>query len=288
MLSLNVKLITMIISVSLCIGGGYSIHKINENKSADIEMSTEDSANNTDDNINFEEDNETSEKEDDVTDDGNSIGSNTESDANIISGTITEDEESNLSQSNSPSSDLGNNVAINNNCNNNVGDSNNSNGNNNVVIPNNPNNSQDNSQNTITNSSENFMEQVEQLIFKKVNEERSKNGVSNFTYSSTMEKYARIKSKDIGDNNYFDHKDLSGNYITAKMKNDGVIYSAWAENIAYISGMTDANRLADKFMTNWMNSEGHRKNILSSSYNSIGVGVYKIGNKVYATQEFYR
>lgn len=285
MLNLNVKLITMIISVGLCIGGGYSIHKINENRSFDIEMPTEDSANNTDDSINFEKDNETSQKEDNVADNSNSLESNIESNANIIGDTITEDEESNLSQSNSSSSDWGNNVTSNNNCNINVGDSNNSNGNNNVVIPN---NSQGNSQNAITSSSENFMAQVEQLIFNKVNEERSKNGVSNLTYSSTMEKYARTKSKDMGDNNYFDHKDLSGNYITAKMKSDGVTYSAWAENIAYISGMTDANRLADKFMTNWMNSEGHRKNILSAAYSSIGVGVYKIGNKVYATQEFYR
>lgn len=59
--------------------------------------------------------------------------------------------------------------------------------------------------------------------------------------------------------NYFDHADLNGNYITSKMKSDGVKYSAWAENIAYISGVTDANALADKFMTNWMNSSGIEK-----------------------------
>ena len=41
-------------------------------------------------------------------------------------------------------------------------------------------------------------------------------------------------------------------------------------------------------MTNWMNSQGHRENILSTNFSSIGVGVYKIGNKVYATQEFYK
>lgn len=43
------------------------------------------------------------------------------------------------------------------------------------------------------------------------------------------------------------------------MKSEGVKYSAWAENIAYISGVTDANALADKFMTNWMNSSGIEK-----------------------------
>lgn len=138
------------------------------------------------------------------------------------------------------------------------------------------------------NSSENFMVQVEQLIYSKVNEQRAANGLSQLSYSNTMEKYARIKSKDMGKNNYFDHKDLNGNLITVKMQNDGVSYNTWAENIAYISGVSDANALADQFMTNWMNSDGHRKNILSINVDSIGIGVYKIGNKVYATQEFYR
>ena len=125
-----------------------------------------------------------------------------------------------------------------------------------------------------------FMAQVEQAIFNKVNEERAKAGVAPLTYNTTMEKYARIKSQDMGDNNYFSHTDLSGNYITTKMKADGVTYRAWGENIAYIGG--------NQFMTNWMNSQGHRENILSTNFSSIGVGVYKIGNKVYATQEFYK
>ncbi|SCJ87208.1 CAP domain-containing protein [Clostridium saudiense] len=133
-----------------------------------------------------------------------------------------------------------------------------------------------------------FMAQVEQAIFNKVNEERAKAGVAPLTYNTTMEKYARIKSQDMGDNNYFSHTDLSGNYITTKMKADGVTYRAWGENIAYIGGVSDPTALANQFMTNWMNSQGHRENILSTNFSSIGVGVYKIGNKVYATQEFYK
>ncbi|MCI6190560.1 MAG: CAP domain-containing protein [Clostridium sp.] len=132
------------------------------------------------------------------------------------------------------------------------------------------------------------MAQVEQLIYQKVNEERAKVGISQLSYNSTMEKYARIKSKDMGDNNYFSHEDLSGKLITEKMKQDGVSYKAWGENIAYIGGVSDANKLAEQFMTNWMNSSGHRANILSTNFESIGIGVYKSGNRVYATQEFYK
>ena len=144
------------------------------------------------------------------------------------------------------------------------------------------------SEDDITNVDINFMAAVETAIFNKVNEERTKVGVSKLTYNATMQKYARIKSQDMGDNNYFSHEDLNGNLITTQMKNDGVSYKAWGENIAYISGVSDANALAEQFMTQWMNSSGHRANILSTNFSSIGVGVYKIGNKVYATQEFYR
>ena len=144
------------------------------------------------------------------------------------------------------------------------------------------------SDNTDAAVSDKFMAEVEQAIFNKVNEERTKAGVAPLTYNTTMEKYARIKSQDMGYNNYFSHTDLSGNYITTKMKADGVTYNAWGENIAYISGVTDPTALANQFMTNWMNSQGHKENILSTNFSSIGVGVYKIGNKVYATQEFYR
>jgi len=133
-----------------------------------------------------------------------------------------------------------------------------------------------------------FMAEVEQAIYKKVNEERAKAGASTLSYNTTMEKYARIKSQDMGDNNYFSHPDLQGNLITTKLKADGVSYKSWGENIAYIGGVSDPTALANQFMTNWMNSQGHRENILSTNFESIGVGVYQIGNKVYATQEFYR
>ena len=138
------------------------------------------------------------------------------------------------------------------------------------------------------NVNDKFMAQVEQAIYQKVNAERAKAGVPQLSYNSTMEKYARIKSQDMGDKNYFSHEDLNGNLITVKMKADGVSYKSWGENIAYIGGVSDANALAEQFMKNWMNSSGHRANILSTNFESIGIGVYKAGNRVYATQEFYR
>ena len=153
------------------------------------------------------------------------------------------------------------------------------------VVDEKPDNSTDDN---VTNADTNFMAAVETAIYNKVNEERAKAGVPALTYNTVMQKYARIKSQDMGDKKYFSHEDLNGNLITTQMKKDGVSYKAWGENIAYIGGNVSADTLAQQFMTNWMNSSGHRENILSTKFSSIGVGVYKIGNKVYATQEFYR
>ena len=136
-------------------------------------------------------------------------------------------------------------------------------------------------------SEQQFLAAVEQRIYELVNVKRQEAGLFTLSYNTTMQKYARLKSQDMGNNGYFDHKDLNGQLITAKMDADGVTYQAWGENIAYIGGAS-VDGIADQFMTNWMNSDGHRANILSNNFDSIGVGVYQIGDKVYATQEFHR
>ncbi|MDV4150162.1 CAP domain-containing protein [Clostridium sp. AL.422] len=140
--------------------------------------------------------------------------------------------------------------------------------------------------NTVPNSS-NYIAEIEQAIFQRVNQERSAAGLPALSYNTTMEHYARVKSKDMGDNGYFSHEDQQGNLITVKMQADSISYRAWGENIAYIKGMTGNSALATRFMDNWMNSPGHKANILSTKFSSIGVGVYKIGDAYYATQEFY-
>lgn len=136
--------------------------------------------------------------------------------------------------------------------------------------------------------SNNFFENIESIILQRVNEERSKEGLTALTYSSTMRKYARIKSMDMGDRGYFEHRDPEGRLMSDIIKKDGITYKAWGENIAYIGGMTDEAAIAERFVNNWMNSSSHRANILCDRFSEIGIGVYKIGNRFYATQEFFK
>lgn len=154
---------------------------------------------------------------------------------------------------------------------------------NNEVIP-----SETTTGGTQAEASDSYIAEIEQAIFARVNQERAAAGLPALSYNNTMQHYARLKSKDMGDRGYFDHTNPEGKLITEQMKADGVSYKAWGENIAYISGVSGNAKLATQFMDNWMNSSGHRANILSSNFSSIGVGVYKIGNTYYATQEFYK
>ncbi|WP_051483639.1 CAP domain-containing protein [Clostridium bornimense] len=147
-------------------------------------------------------------------------------------------------------------------------------------------------ENTVTEVSQepisnNFFANIEGIILQRVNEERAKEGLTALTYSSTMRKYARIKSMDMGERGYFEHRDPEGRLMSDIIKKDGIKYKAWGENIAYIGGMTDETAIAERFVNNWMNSSSHRANILCDRFSEIGIGVYKIGNRFYATQEFF-
>lgn len=135
---------------------------------------------------------------------------------------------------------------------------------------------------------ETFETKVERLILDKINTERRKVGIKEYSNNSVMTRYAKEKSEDMANNGYFDHKDLSGNLITVKMEKDGVAYTAWAENIAWRTAGEEAEVVAEEFVKSWMNSAGHRENILSNEYTSTGIGVYKNESKIYATEEFYR
>ena len=134
-----------------------------------------------------------------------------------------------------------------------------------------------------------FNANVEQLIFKLVNEERAKAGLPALEYNTVLETYARIKSQDMGDRNYFGHPDPEGQLMQSQLDADGIQYVVWGENLAMVGGYElDDEALAQMFLNNWMNSEGHRANILSPDFEQIGIGVYQVGNRIYATQEFMK
>lgn len=105
-----------------------------------------------------------------------------------------------------------------------------------------------------------------QQVADLVNDERSSAGLSSLTMNAELCKVAQAKAEDMRDNNYFSHTSPTYGSPFEMMKQFGISYSAAGENIA------KGQRSPESVMTAWMNSQGHRANILNSSYEQIGVG----------------
>lgn len=127
------------------------------------------------------------------------------------------------------------------------------------------------------------IKQIEQQVINLTNQERAKYGLPALKADWELSRVARYKSADMRDRNYFSHTSPTYGSPFSMMKNFGISYSAAAENIA--AGQTTAQQVVQS----WMNSEGHRKNILDSRMTHIGVGYAKGGSYGhYWTQMFIK
>ncbi len=120
----------------------------------------------------------------------------------------------------------------------------------------------------------------EKEVIRLVNEERAKNGLGALTYNWELARVARIKSQDMHDNRYFSHTSPTYGTPFQMLKSFGIRYRSAGENIA--RGQRTPRAVVDA----WMNSAGHRANILNASFTEIGVGYAPDGN--YWTQMFIR
>ena len=118
----------------------------------------------------------------------------------------------------------------------------------------------------------------EQEVIRLVNEIRAENGLKPLTYDWELSRVARYKSQDMKDNRYFSHTSPIYGSPFQMIKNFGISYRTAGENIAQGYATPQA------VVNGWMNSSGHRANILNASYTHIGVGY--VANGRYWTQMF--
>jgi uncharacterized YkwD family protein len=124
---------------------------------------------------------------------------------------------------------------------------------------------------------------LESQVVTLVNQQRVKQGLQTLKTGSTLSYVARLKSQDMVNKNYFSHTSPTYGSPFAMMEHFGIRFSAAGENIAY------GQPTAASVMNAWMNSPGHRANILNPSYTYIGVGAAKNSRGViYWTQEFIK
>jgi uncharacterized YkwD family protein len=106
----------------------------------------------------------------------------------------------------------------------------------------------------------------EQKLINLINSERTNAGLKPLAIDYELSRVARIKSEDMRTNSYFSHTSPTYGSPFKMMKDFGITYRGAAENIARTSSV-------DRAHTGFMNSEGHRKNILTPSFTHIGVGI---------------
>ncbi len=112
----------------------------------------------------------------------------------------------------------------------------------------------------------------ESEVVRLVNEIRTQRGLKALTHDWELSRVARYKSQDMADKGYFSHTSPTYGSPFDMMKKFGISYTAAGENIA--KGQRTPQAVVDA----WMNSSGHRANILNSSYTRIGVGYVKSQN----------
>ena len=123
-----------------------------------------------------------------------------------------------------------------------------------------------------------FITEYEAEVLKLVNEERAKYGVAPLAWNKAVEEVAHLRAKELVV--LFSHTRPDGRSCFSAAGECGVYYRAAAENIAF------GYRTPEEVVEGWMNSEGHRENILSADYKKIGIGCVKNNGFLYWTQFF--
>lgn len=103
-------------------------------------------------------------------------------------------------------------------------------------------------------------------VFNLINKQRTNNGLSALKIDSQLQRVARIKAQDMVDNNYFSHTSPTYGSPFDMLKSFGISYNTAGENIA-------ANSSNSAAVSAWMNSAGHKANILNGKFNYTGIGV---------------
>jgi len=133
---------------------------------------------------------------------------------------------------------------------------------------------------------------AEQAAIEFINEERRQANLPRLERDAALDRIAQERSRDMATRAYFSHEDPEGGMLPLErlLTANGVQYTLAGENIAYFLGPKVADELPRRSVENWMNSPGHRDNILEAEYNVTGFGIASVeteeGVVWYLTQIF--
>ena len=159
----------------------------------------------------------------------------------------------------------------------------------------------DNTTKLLSDDTENMIKekQAEMEVHRLINLEREKQGLKTLGYDEKLASIAKSHSKDMASSGYFSHDTPEGldptdragkaDYV-CRYQIGNLIYSGIGENIHMVKGSSIAlwssESIAEMAVSDWMDSPGHKKNILTSNFSNEGIGVSISAFTIYVTQNF--
>lgn len=119
---------------------------------------------------------------------------------------------------------------------------------------------------------------MEKRVFELANQERAKAGVPPLKWNNNLALSARLHSNEMARHNQLSHQFSDEAELGARLAQQGARFDANAENVGYAGS-------ADELHSGWMNSPPHRANMLNPRYDQMGIGITRVGERLYATQD---
>jgi uncharacterized protein YkwD len=127
--------------------------------------------------------------------------------------------------------------------------------------------------------------QMEAEIAQQINNIRQENDLNVLENNERLAQVARNYSRTMAQENFFSHTSPDGSTPAQRVRNAQIVFSAVGENLFQSTNLPNP---VERSVEGWMNSPGHRENILRSVYTETGVGIWRDGNTYYITQLFMR
>lgn len=127
--------------------------------------------------------------------------------------------------------------------------------------------------------------EIETQVWQQINQIRQRNGLSQLQNNPQLAAVARDYSRKMATAGFFSHTGPDGSTPAKRVAAAGIQYDRLGENLFQSTNAPDPVKLA---VTGWMQSPGHRANILQSNYTQTGVGIWRQGKTYYITQLFMR
>ncbi len=143
-------------------------------------------------------------------------------------------------------------------------------------------------------SDEKYIQDITTKVHELINQERTSHGLRSLSWNAKLAQASLNHSTDMAKREYFEHDSPEGHDFSWRYSQVGfncavtqgnLIYGG-GENIMYLDGYYGVDTIASETVESWMNSPGHRANILTSYFQSEGIGVGISYNEVYVTQNF--